>query len=165
MRVIRSLATVLCAALVVTQLFAVKAAADASSDLKLLTTYRLTDEKVANWAQATRNFVQVLKDHPELAHAKDRIDIHKASISSIAAWYDSKPEIKQAFNSAGMSSQGYTTFLFSLMQAGMGAALAQQHGLDKLPEGTPRKNVEYYIVNEEKLTALGRQLQRLAPGK
>ncbi len=104
-----------------------------------------------------------MKDHPEIAYAKDKTNAKNASISSIAAWYDSKPEIKEAINAAGMSSQGYTTFLFSLIQAGMGASLAQSQGLDKLPEGIPRKNVEYYIVHEDELRELGQQLQQLAP--
>ncbi|MDQ3797716.1 MAG: hypothetical protein M3294_09195 [Pseudomonadota bacterium] len=164
MNVFRWLSLVLYTAIIATQVFGIRTAtADVSSDLKLLASYRLTDEKADKWAQATRNLVQVLKKHPELVYAKDKVDINKASISTIAAWYDSKPEIKQAINAAGMSSQEYTTFLFSLIQAGMGASLAQSRGLDKLPEGIPRKNVEYYIVHEDKLNALGQQLQQLAP--
>jgi hypothetical protein len=133
------------------------------ADEKLLADYRLNDAKVKTWAQATRNLVQAFKEHPELMRSQDKVDADKASIAEIAAWYDSKPPLKDAINSAGMSSQEYTTFLFSMFQAGMGAWLAEQQGLEKLPKGMPRENVEYYLENKERLTALGEELEKLAP--
>lgn len=164
MDMLRRLTMLLCAVTAVTHVLGATPTA-APSDHELLAEYRLNDENVARWTQATRNLVQVFKDNPELARSQDRVDADKANIADIAAWYDSKPEVKKAINSADMTSQEYTTFLFSMFQAGMGAYLAQQKGLDKVPEGTVRENVEYYIINQKKLTTLGRELQQLAPAK
>lgn len=161
---LRSLTVLLCAVTAVAQTLDATATA-APSDQELLAEYRLNDENVARWTHATRNLVQVFRDNPELAQSQDRVEADEASIADIAAWYDSKPEVKEAINAAGMTSQEYTTFLFSMFQAGMGAYVAQQKGLDQVPEGTVRENVEYYIINQEKLTALGKELQQLAPAK
>jgi hypothetical protein len=157
-------ATVLCVVTTITYILAVAAIA-APSDQELLAEYRLSDENVEKWMQATRNLVQVFRHNPELAQARDKVQADEASIADIAAWYDSKPEIKEAINAAGMTSLEYTTFLFSMIQAGMGAYVAQRQGLDKLPKGTVRDNVEYYIINQEKLNALGKELQQLAPAE
>lgn len=161
---LQRLATLLCVVATIAHIFGAAAVA-APSDKELLAEYRLNDENVARWTRATRNLVQVFKDNPELAQSQDRVDADKASIADIAAWYDSKPEVKAAINAADMTSQEYTTFLFSMFQAGLGAYVAQQKGLDKVPAGTVRENVEYYIINQEKLTALGEELQQLAPAK
>jgi hypothetical protein len=157
-------ATLLCVVTTITHILAAAAIA-APSDQELLAEYRLSDENVEKWTQATRNLVQVFRDNPELAQSQDQVKADEASIADIAAWYDSKPKIKEAINSAGMTSREYTTFLFSMFQAGMGAYLAQQQGLDKLPKGTVRDNVEYYIINQKKLSALGKELQQLAPAE
>ncbi len=157
-------ATLLCIVTAITHILTAAVIA-APSDQELLAEYRLSDENVEKWTQATRNLVQVFRDNPELAQSQDKVQADKASIADIAAWYDSKPKIKNAINSAGMTSRQYTTFLFAMFQAGMGAYVAQQRGLDKLPEGTVRDNVEYYIINQEKLNALGKELQQLAPAE
>lgn len=155
MNVFPRLLPLLCTLVVAAQIFGLGVASGASADDELLAEYRLKDARVEQWAQATRNLVRAFRDNPELACAQDKVEGDKASIGDIADWYDSKPEIKEAINSAGMSSQEYTTFLFSMIQAGMGAWVAEQQGLDKLPESVPKENVEYYIINKEEADRIG----------
>jgi hypothetical protein len=127
------------------------------ADMEMLAEYRLTDEGLANFAQASRNVAAAVKADPSL---EDSVDVSDdATIAELADLYDSHPVVRTAIESAGMTSTEYVTFLYSMIQAGMAAWMVEEYGQTELPEGTPQENVDYYLANKDKFTALSKELE------
>lgn len=127
-------------------------------DTKALAGYRLTDEGVENFAQASRNLVAALKADPGLERVMEGSG--EGTIAETAAMYDAQPAVRKAIESANMTSLEYVTFLGSMIQAGMAAWLVEEYGQDKLPEGMPRENVDYYLANKDKFAVLTAELEQ-----
>jgi hypothetical protein len=136
---------------------AAEASAQQDADLEMLAEYRLTDDGLANFAQASRNVAAAVKADPSLEDSVDASD--DATIAELAALYDSYPAVRKAIESADMTSTEYVTFLYSMIQAGMAAWVVEEYGQTELPEGTPQENVDYYLANKDKFTALSKELQ------
>jgi hypothetical protein len=127
------------------------------ADTKAMQSYRLTDAGFAKYVQATRNMVQVAKQHPEIA--SDEKDTDPKSLADMAAVYDRHPQLKHAITSAGMSSREFVLFSLSLFQAGMAAGIAAQNG-GKVPEGISPANVEFYKKHAAEMQRLGEEIRK-----
>lgn len=131
-----------------------------NADAQTLAAYRLTDEAVGNFTQASRNLVAALRKDPSLERSLEGSD--DSSIEETAAAYDAQPAVRKAIESADMTSKEYITFTYSLFQAGLAAWLVEEYGQQELPEGTPRENVDYYLAHKDELAALGEELRALS---
>lgn len=162
MKMFRRRCSALCALIFAFQLFSTShvSAQEDDADAKALAEYRLTDEGLDNFSQASRNLAAVAKTDPGLANSMEGSD--DATIAETAAMYDAEPVVREAIEAADMTSAEYVTFMYSLIQAGMAAWLAEEYGQTELPEGTPRENVDYYIANKEKIEALTEEMQQLS---
>jgi hypothetical protein len=130
------------------------------ADMEMLAEYRLTDEGLANFAQASRNIAAAVKADPSL---EDSVDVSDdATIAELADLYDSYPAVRNAIESADMTSTEYVTFLYSMIQAGMAAWMVEEYGQTEVPDGTPQENVDYYLANKDKFAALSQELQTSA---
>jgi hypothetical protein len=135
-------------------------AEDGDADASRLAEYRLTDEGLANFTQASRNLAMAVKADPGLENSVEATD--DATIEEMAALYDSHPVVRKAIESADMTSAEYVTFMYSMIQAGMAAWMVEEYGQTELPEGTPQENVDYYLANKGKFAALSEELQELS---
>ena len=152
--------SVLCAFILALLIVGHVSAQGGDADEKALAEYRLTDEGLEKFIQASRNLAAAVKADPRLAGALEGAD--DGTIEETAARYDSQPSVRRAMESADMTSAEYLTFMYSMIQAGMAAWLAEEYGSSELPEGTPRQNVDYYIANKDKLAAATAELQELS---
>lgn len=152
----------LCALLFVFQFFGTTdaSAQEDDADAKALAEYRLTDEGLDNFSQASRNLAAVARSDPGLANSMEAPD--DATIAETAAMYDAEPVVREAIEAADMTSAEYVTFMYSMMQAGMAAWLVEEYGQTDLPAGTPRENVDYYIANKERIAAMTEEMQELS---
>lgn len=137
------------------------AAQEEDPDAEALAEYRLTDEGLDNFMQASRNLAAAAKADPSLETRMEASD--DASIADLAAMYDAEPAVRKAVAAADMTSEEYITFMYSMMQAGMAAWMVKEHG-QEIPAGTPRENVDYYIANEDKIAALTEEMQEMEEG-
>ena len=126
-------------------------------DARAVAEYRLTDERLENFVRASRNLQAVLEADPDLL-AELEGEGEEFSIAETAARWDSLPAIRNAIQSAGMTSTEYITFTFAMFQAGMGAWMVEQGGAGRLPAGVARENVDYYLANKARFEALSEEL-------
>ncbi len=150
----------LCVLLILPLLFGERAAAQ-DADAATLAAYRLTDEGLAKFSQATRNLGAAVAADPALEERMDEKAKDDATIAETAAIYDSEPAVREAVEDADLTSSEYVTFVYSLAQAAMGAWTMQQYGEDKLPPGIPRENVDFYLANSDRIAALSKEMQAL----
>ena len=130
----------------------------ADADMQALQNYRLTEAGLAKYIQASHNLVTIVKNKPEWAKNIEASEKDNASFADMAAFYDKIPPVRQALNSAGMSSRDFVLFTMSMFQAAMGAWAMTQSG-GKLPQGTPPENVAFYKKHEAELKKLTEEMQ------
>jgi len=127
------------------------------ADAKAIQSYRLTDAGLSKFMQASRNLVQVAKQHPEIAEQEKNTD--PKSLADMEAMYDRHPEVKHAIASTGMSSRDYVLFSMAVFQAGMAAAVAEQPG-GKIPDGVAPENVDFYKKHADEMKKFGEELEK-----
>ena len=161
----RSFLTLCGLSLVLSCLVSAEARADEDADLQAVREYRLTDERLEEFTEASRNLVNAMEADSGLAADDPSLDFGSdASIAEIAAGLDAQPAVREAIESAGMTSAEYVTFNFAVVQAGMGAWLVKEQGPDALPADLSRENVDYYIANSERFEALAAEMEALQDG-
>ncbi len=139
---------------------AARGAASSDADLAEINRYRLTEDKLNKFVQATRNMAQVAKDNPNLLRNEEGRSMNNASLAQMAAIYDKHPPIKRAITSAGMTSREYVVFTFAMFQAGMASWAAKQPGA-KLPPGVSRENIAFIDSHKEQLDRITKEFQSL----
>ena len=135
----------------------------AQSDEETLARYRLTEATLAKFTQASRNLVAAVAD-PTVRREQGE-DPGPHTIAEVAAAYDRHPAMQRAITSAGMTTREFTTFVLSMLQAGMGAWIVErEHGRrDKVPIGIPIENVLFYQEHQAELERLTEELRALDP--
>ena len=122
-----------------------------------LAEYRLTSANLDKFVAATQA-LQALEDQGfELKDRFESDDAETFSVTAIADAFDSEPQVRDAINSAGMSTRDYVTFLVSTMQAMFGSLMVQIGGDDALanmPAGVLKENIEFFLENQEAFDAL-----------
>jgi hypothetical protein len=134
---------------------------DMGADAAAVAEYRLSEDALAKFTQATRNLGAALKADPGLEGRMDQKAAGNGTIAEAVAVYESEPAVRRAIESADMTSTEYITFMYAMTQAAMGAWLVQQYGEQQLPPDTPRENVDFYLANADKIAALSREMQAL----
>ncbi len=157
-RRIARLTSYVLAAMVAVAHTSVAAAQSDDSDLKEINAYRLSEAKLAKFVQASRNLVAAVQSNPEIKG--NDLEKENPSLSEMAAFYDSKPPVKRAINSAGMTSREYVTFMLSMFQAGMMSWAAKQPGA-KLPADFPKDNVAFYDAHQKEIEAATAEFKKL----
>jgi len=146
------------AAIVAVAHASVAAAQSDDPDIKEINAYRLSEAKLAKFVQASRNLVAAVDANPELKSGE--LQKENPSLGEMAAFYDSKPPVKRAINSAGMTSREYVTFMLSMFQAGMMSWAAKQPGA-KLPPDFPKENVAFYDAHQKEIEAATAEFKKL----
>ena len=139
---------------------AVPVCADLSKeDEREVNNYQLTEKKLGQFAQATKNLITAFEKNPE---AFDNLNVPKeteaAGLTEAGELFDKIPPIKKAINDAGMTSREYWVFSISMVYAGTGHMVLKSGG--KLPEGFSKANVDFYHTHEAAFMALDADLKK-----
>jgi hypothetical protein len=139
----------------------------AQTDEQILASYRLTEARLTAFVHASRNLVNAAKADPALIRNDEENDDEEndnPSITGLAAYYDSRPAVKRAITSAGMSSRDYVTFMLAMFQAGVASYIVKQSEgqFDRVPAGIPHDNIRFYQQHEAELERISQELRALS---
>jgi hypothetical protein len=127
-----------------------------------LAAYRLDKATLVKMEAALSNMADAVKKQPALAKAgKDDDD---ESIAAVAAFYNSKPPLKKAIESAGLTADSFTLALMAWVQASMAHGMAQSLPADKRAKaladtGVPPANLAFVEANRDYLSKVGAKLK------
>ena len=122
-----------------------------------LANYRLTRPNLDKFIQATNALKELEDEDIDIEDRLNMDDPEDIDLGEIAAAFDSEPRIKNAINSAGMTSRDYVTFLFSMMQAMFGSMMVQMGGEEALAgmeSGVLKDNIRFFTENQAAFEAL-----------
>jgi type I restriction-modification system DNA methylase subunit len=128
--------------------------ADVNADLKEVRSFQLTEKKLDQFTQALRNMAEAVEKNPELAKQDNSLGSN-ASINDMVAAFDKIPPIKNAVETAGLSTREFVLFQMALMSAAMGHYLVKQG--QKLPPEFSAEHATFYKQHEEKFKALEKE--------
>lgn len=137
----------------------------ADADEARLAAYRLDQATMTKVDIALGNMVEAVKKQPSLAKG-----VTEKSIAGIAAGYDSKPPLKQAIESAGLTSDSFTVFLMSWIRASIIQGLVQTMPADQRAAamskmGVSPANLAFVEANQVALKKMGEKFGALQPSK
>lgn len=140
------------------------------ADMAALAAYRLSEAKLDQYVRASRAAYAAMRDPAvraqlaawEAEEEADERDDDGASIAELVARLDRLPTVKKAIASAGLAPRDYVVLQLSLLQASIALAVLEMPGSDgKLPEGTPRANVDFARKHRATLERIGAELRAL----
>ena len=141
-------------------------AAHAQPDEARLASYRLSMPVLKKMEAAMENLAAATRDDAALLTEEDREDAE--SIADIAELYRSRPVLRRAIESAGLSVDEFALCLMSWIQAGMASAMIQSASpaeRDRMIErsGAPVDNVRFFEANTAYMQALAQRMRQLNP--
>lgn len=137
----------------------------ADKDEARLAAYRLDKATLVKMEAALTGMAEAVRKQPSLAREDDKDD-KEPTIAEIAAFYNSKPPLKKAIESAGMTADSFTVAAIAWSQAAMASALAQSVPAAKRAKaiadtGVPPANVAFVEANKEAMARMNAKLQAL----
>lgn len=129
-----------------------------TGDAALLARYRLTEGTFKKYVQVNKALVALAKDPAMQRYAAEHEnDKAPETIAEMAAQFDAVPPLKKAIHDAGLTSREFALFSMSLLQAGMALGVLES-GATKLPEGTPKENVDFVRAHRAEIEQIQREL-------
>jgi hypothetical protein len=134
------------------------------ADTQRLARFRLDKPTLSKVEAAVTNMALALKQQPQLA--KDGAEDRGDTIAEIASFYDSKPPLKKAIESAGLTCDGFTLAMMALLQAGMAQGLAQSLPPERRARaiadaGVPAANVAFVEAHQDSIARVGLKMKTL----
>src|SRR5512141_758591 len=144
-------------------------AASADNELKDITTYRLSMDKIDKYIAAQRNIALEAKNlSPEEKAAmearNDGDSNADASLDDMQKKIDSEPLMKSAIQDAGLSTREFVMITMSMMQSGMAAGVLKMRPKDNQDSliramQASAENVKFYQDNETEITRKEKELE------
>lgn len=125
---------------------------DSDSDTREVMSYQLTEQGLASYMQASRNLVPLAN---ELSGDCDD-DEDTQSLDDVVARFDEIAGVREAIESAGITTREYIVFSWSLLHTGLASWSINQPG-GSLPEGASMANVNFYREHETEIKKLASQ--------
>lgn len=144
--------------------------ASAGNELKDITKYRLSMDKIDKYIAAQRNIALKAKNLSPAEKAamearNDNGDANEdASLDDMQKKIDSEPLMKTAIQDAGLSTREFVMITMSMMQSGMAAGVLKlrpkdnQDSLIRAMQASP-ENVKFYQDNEAEITRKEKDLE------
>jgi hypothetical protein len=145
-------------------------AASSDNELKDITKYRLSMDKIDKYIAAQRNIALKAKNLSPAEKAamearNDNGDANAdASLDDMQKKIDSEPLMKSAIQDAGLSTREFVMITMSMMQSGMAAGVLKlrpkdnQDSLIHAMQASP-ENVKFYQDNEAEITRKEKDLE------
>ena len=119
----------------------------AASDQTEINQYKLSNQSLAQFFQATKNLVPIIKKAQHQSDAEDSDDSDELeSLSKLVDQLDAIPGAKKAISDAGMTTRDFLKFQFAVIYAASGEAILKSGG--KLPAGYSAENVQFFQSHE-----------------
>jgi hypothetical protein len=120
--------------------------------------YRMTQDDLRGFVRATEN-LKALENREtfDLTEHLTRSDTGALGVDGMAAALESEPRVRAAIEDAGMSPRQYVVFMFALVRAVVGAALAGvvgEEALADMPDTTLKHNIRFFLDNEAVFAAM-----------
>ncbi len=150
---------------VLAALFIVFAAPQAGADLskadeREVNSYQLTEKKLAQFGQATRNLVALAQKDIKIWQKPPVVDAEEgAGLTKLAKEFDKIPGVKKAVEDAGMTSREYWVFHLAMIYGATGHIVLKSGG--KLPEGYSKANTDFFAKHEEAFKTVDKDLKIL----
>lgn len=133
------------------------AAAAGDASVREVSAYKLTDAGLARYTDATRRLDQAVRTSPALcAERANDDDEDTRTLDELVAKIDASPQMRQAIQSAGMSTREYAVFSLAMLQAAMASWALDQPGSKPAP-GVSMDNVAFYRRNAATLAKIGKE--------
>jgi hypothetical protein len=120
--------------------------------------YRMTQDDLTGFLRATENLKALdERDTFDLSGHLARADTGALNVEGMTAAFESEPHVRAAIEDAGMSPRRYVVFMFALIRAVVGAALASVAGeeaLADMPDTTLKHNIRFFLDNEAAFAAM-----------
>lgn len=141
-------------------------AALADADMDRLARYRLTLATLIKFEVAVENLAALAKRAP-VALRKEQED-DDPGIAEIAAFYDSRPPMREAITRAGLTSVEFTVFMLAWTQAAIAHSFTQslppaQRAQAITDSGASVVNVDFVVAHKARLQALGEKIKSIGP--
>jgi hypothetical protein len=120
--------------------------------------YRMTQDDLTGFLRATENLKALdERDTFDLSEHLARADTGALNVDGMTAAFESEPRVRAAIEDAGLSPRRYVVFMFALIRAVVGAALAGIVGEDALadmPDAALKHNIRFFLDNEAVFAAM-----------
>ena len=140
-------------------------AQQSDADLKAVSATTLTMPKYKQYLDATVNLANVAAKNPGLAEGMK--DGGEKSIDEQVKMLESKPQVKAAVTSTGLSTRDYVLTQWALLQTGMAYAMTKQTGAsqeDMIKQaGVSKANMDFYAKNEAEINKLAEEAKARTP--
>jgi hypothetical protein len=140
-------------------------AQQSDADLKAVSATTLTMPKYKQYLDATVNLANVAAKNPGLAEGMQ--DGGEKSIDEQVKMLESKPQVKAAVTSTGLSARDYVLTQWALLQTGMAYAMTKQTGAsqeDMIKQaGVSKANMDFYAKNEAEINRLAEEAKARTP--
>lgn len=124
--------------------------------------YRLTTAGMQKFVTATQALHELEDEDLQVTERFENLDEDDVDLDQIAAAFDSEPRVKSAINGAGITSREYVTFMFSMIQTMITAAMLEMGGenaLAQMENSVLKQNVQFYREHEAEFEAMGEALE------
>ncbi len=122
------------------------------SDELEINKFRLSEQKLEQFAKATKNLVSALQKNPGLPSEFSRIRGEEESLASVIRSFDSITDAKKAVEQSGMTTRDYVLFQFATLYGASGHLILKAGGT--LPSGYSKENVDFYRTHESEFMKL-----------
>jgi len=130
------------------------------ADEREVNNYQLTEKKLAQFGQATKNLVVLAQKNLKVWQKPPDVDEEDGGgLTKLAETFDKIPGVKKAVEDAGMTSREYWVFHLAMIYGATGHIVLKSGG--KLPEGYSRANTEFFAKQEEAFKAVDKDLKVL----
>jgi hypothetical protein len=126
--------------------------------------YRLTTAAMQKFVTATQALHKLEDEDLQVAEQFENLDEDNVELAQIAAALDSEPRVKSAINGAGLTSREYVTFMFSMIQTMITAAMLDATGenaLAQIENSVLKQNVQFFREHREEFEAMGEALDAM----
>jgi hypothetical protein len=144
---------------------AAAAAQQSDADLQAISATTLTMPKYKQYLDATVNLANAAADNPGLAEGMQ--DSGEKSIDEQVRMLESKPQVKAAVTSTGLSTREFVLTQWALLQTGMAYAMTKGTGASQddmiKKAGVSKANMDFYAQNEAEINKLAEEAKARAP--
>jgi hypothetical protein len=140
-------------------------AQQSDADLKAVSATTLTMPKYKQYLDATVNLANVAATNPDLAEGMKGSG--EKSIDEQVKAIESKPQVKAAVTSTGLTTRDYVLTQWALLQTGMAYAMTKGTGAtqdDMIKKaGVSKANMDFYAKNEAEINRLAEEAKARTP--
>lgn len=140
-------------------------AQQSDADLKAVSATTLTMPRYKQYLDASVNLAKLAATNPGIGEGMQ--DSGEKSIDEQVRMLESKPQVKAAVTSTGLSTREFVLTQWALLQTGMAYAMTKGTGASQedmiKKAGVSKANMDFYAQNEGEINRLAEEAKARAP--